>query len=104
MFGNMKCIKTGCDVLCEGMLFRGDLFFHEGILILTGVPYESYYSYKVTKDTKFHFVAKNIFRINSSNYQNFLIQGIESVNEEFLEFLKVWSKEDVFELFERANK
>ena len=38
----MKCIKTGCDVICDDMIYHGDLFFHNGILILSGVAKESW--------------------------------------------------------------
>ena len=44
----MKCIKTGCDVICDIQIYHGDLFYHDGVLILSGVPKEIFEDYNYT--------------------------------------------------------
>lgn len=43
MFSYAKCVYTGVNIKNDDYIFHGDLFFNNGIWILSGVPRESYY-------------------------------------------------------------
>lgn len=99
MFSAAKCIKTGCDVACDGKMFHGDLMHYNGILILTGVPRESYY----TSNCPPHFHANNIIEIYGCGeyYQAFIVEGISNPSEDFMNQIKTYETQNIVNLFEK---
>lgn len=99
MFGSMKCIKTGCDVECNGIIAHGDLMYHEGIVILTGCPRDLFLS----KD-KFQpqlIVERRIDIPGCGDRECFILKGEFQTRNDLLEQFKEWEKPEVVELFSK---
>lgn len=105
----MKCLKTGCTVLCNGVLYRGDLkvtyasnAFH---VVLDGIaknhqtkeplttPYDESY--------KFDLSASGVITESPSNllYSALWINEFKHVTHEFIEYISRYDS-DYVPLFE----
>lgn len=109
MVSYMKCIKTGCDIICDGMIFHGDLFFKNDVLILSGVPNESWSSVNNSvhclkaegKKVFYHFQASSLSQIpTSGNFSCFMVEGVFDIQEDFLNQIKFYEKPDCVEFFQ----
>lgn len=109
MIDYMKCIKTGCDIICEDKIFHGDLFYKNGNLILSGVPNESWnethnnvYLLKENKKPVFyHFQAHNLSQIPCGyDFAAFLVTNVFDVQEDFLKQMKNYESNEVIKFFE----
>jgi hypothetical protein len=112
MFDFMKCIKTGCDVICDNMIFHGDLFYYNNTLILSGVPNESWSSYSnnvniLKADNKkiyYHFQCKKLHEIPPANiYTCFLVEGVFDVQSDFLNQIKKYENQNCIDFFEKTT-
>ena len=81
---DMKCIKTGCDVICDDILYHGDLMYRNGVLVLSGVPNESwqniFYLREKGYDSHYHFKCKNMAMIpgTGNQYSVFLVEFLSN--------------------------
>ena len=105
----MKCIKTGCDVICDDMIYHGDLFFHNGILILSGVAKESwtkvennvYFLEQENKKFNYHFKCEDLAEIPCyGNNACFIVDVAYDVQDEFMKQIKTYEKPECVKLFE----
>lgn len=105
----MRCIKTGCDVICDDMIFHGDLFFHNGNLVLSGVPKGSYnnvnnsipYLETCNKKIYYHFQSEDLFQVPCGGaFETFVIDGVFDVQDEFLKQMKEYESKECVALFE----
>lgn len=110
MVNYMKCIKTGCNVICEGKIFHGDLMYYNGIVILSGVPYDTWCSasnnvFLLKQENKkiyYDFQAKNLSQIpgTGSVFAAFIVEGVFDVQNEFINQIKNYEKKECIALFE----
>ena len=100
MVDYMKCVKTGCDVVCDGQIYHGDLFFHDGALFISDIPKAILENpnFNVNclefegKTFNYHFKAKSLFEIPCGyNFKCFMIKGVYDVQESFLNQIKTYS-------------
>ena len=100
----MKCIKTGCDVICDERIYHGDLFYHDGIFILSGVPKEYLesvncdvnYLKSENKPIFFHFKCKEMFEIPSTAYGCYLIKRVFDIQDYFANQIKSYETDECF--------
>lgn len=97
MLSYMKCIKTGCDVNCNGVTFHGDLMYAKGTLVLSGCPDGAYFQ-------GYDFVVENMYEIaGCGNRKAFLLGGkIEQVDRRLLNQFKEYESEEVIKTFEEG--
>lgn len=87
----MKCIKTGCDVICDGRIYHGDLFYHDKVFILSGVSKEylesvnSNVDYLRNKHLRifYHLQCKEMFEIPSGNSGCYMIKKVFDLQDHF---------------------
>ena len=100
MVDYMKCIKTGCDIICDDQIYHGDLFYHDGELFISGVPKVIFEdnNYNVNclefegKTFNYHFKANKLFEIPCGyDFKCFMIKGVYDVQNEFLNQIKTYS-------------
>lgn len=102
---DMRCIKTGCDIICDGLLFHGDLMYRNGVLILSGVPTDSWQNvYTIRKRGEkiyYHFQCENMARIPSTGfYSCFLVENVFDVQPDFMEQMREYESPDCISMFE----
>ena len=109
MFMDMKCIKTGCDIISNNILYHGDLMYRNGILILSGVPNSSWQNVSCLKEmgykTSYHFQCKNMAMIHGTGgqYFAFLVESPFDVQKNFLDQIKEWESPKCVALFEGSE-
>ena len=105
----MKCVKTGCDIICDNQIYHGDLFYHDGVLILSGVPKEIFEdcNYCVSalefggKPVFYHFKARNLFEIPCGyDFKCYMVKDVFDVQEIFMGQIKTYEPEECIKLFE----
>lgn len=88
-----KCIKTGCDILCEDIVYHGDLFYKNGIMILNcsgrGYNYNGWC----------HFSAESIWEIPCHNPVILICGKIRDVHPDFLRQIQKYESNELFVLF-----
>lgn len=99
MLGKMKCIKTGCDVECDGIIAHGDLMYHEGIVILSGCPRDSFFLKEKFQPQL--IVEKGIVIPGCGDRDCFILKGEFQIREDLLEQFKEWEKPEVVEMFSK---
>lgn len=89
----MRCIKTGCTVLNNGLLYYGDLHLDDGgELVLTGVPRVAEEYSMPAIDQHYHCVSKLIWFLGSDGeYGKFLLSDVVPTDL-FRKFLKQWAE------------
>lgn len=85
----MKCLKTGCDVRCGEFIYTGDLFYHDRVLVLAGVP-----KGQEARNGHMDFEVEEFLEIpTTGTFKVYLLNGkIEQVSEEFEKKLKDFLK------------
>ena len=105
----MKCIKTGCDVICDIQIYHGDLFYHDGVLILSGVPKEIFEDYNYNaralenggRPVFYHFKARNLFEIPCGyDFNCYMVKDVFDVQESFISQIKSYESEECIKVFE----
>jgi len=100
MMTYMKCIKTGCDVNCDGVTFHGDLMYYNGTLVLSGCPNGAYFQ-------GYDFVVENMIEIPGAGQpgrSSFILTGnIEQVDRRLLNQFKEYETEEVIAIFEKEG-
>ena len=108
MVGYAKCIKTGCDIICDDMIFHGDLFYCNGTLVLSGVPKETWSNWNnnvhvlksENKKVYYHFQSKTLKEIPcGGEYACFLVYDIYDVQNEFLQQIKNYESVECISMF-----
>ena len=100
MFSYVKCVYTGVNVKNDDYIFHGDLFFNNGIWVLSGVPRESYYYEKGNPQ----FEAEHIFEIpNSGNYQAFILENLKALNQQALDYIRSAVPVETFDILQRKK-
>lgn len=103
---DMKCIKTGCDIICDNILYHGDLMYRNGVLVLSGVPNESwqniFYLQKGGENVFYHFKSGNMAMIPGTGcqYAAFLVEFPFDVQKDFIDQIKKWETPECVALFE----
>ena len=102
---DMKCIKTGCDVICDEIVFHGDLMYRNGVLVLSGVPEGSWQNiYPIRKRGEqiyYHFQCENLAKIPSTgHYACFLVENVFDVQQNFMEQIREYETPECIAMFE----
>ena len=89
----MRCVKTGCTVLVNGLAYHGDLMASSEGLTLTGVPKLLGDKFSLPIGEKlYHCEAQGIefLGTSSTGYGEFALFDVEPTKE-FLSYLNQWS-------------
>ena len=102
---DMKCIKTGCDIICNDILYHGDLMYRNGVLVLSGVPNESWQNIFFLRekgyDSRYHFQCENLAKIPSTvHYACFLVENVFDVQQDFMDQIREYETPDCIAMFE----
>jgi hypothetical protein len=102
MIKSASCLKNGCNIVCEEMLFHGDLYVTDKLVILSGIPKDSIgnfdYLKSMNKYLESHATATEMVEIpQNGEFKTFIIYGLKA-EKYLLELVKTY-KPQLVDLF-----